>query len=362
MKRLSFALLALLASAALAAAQTIGVTPLTGGSGGGGSVTLATTCPSSSQTGSSLTLTNGANAQAESASYTVLAADCGKVIEASGATTTITLLATITSGYQITIGNVNAPAGANVTVALGGTNTANGVSGSLTLAPGQFIGIFAGSGVSPTNWDVAGAVSASSVGTDPGYVVSQWYVGINLPGDSATGAALSTGTAYCTPQKLMNPVSSGGTGTIGSLAIRVSTIGTSTITEAVYQDAVVGGVHRPKTLLGYTAQAANTSVATLTGALNAGVSVSSGLIWTCATQGDSTGKVSLASGGTGSALAYTGNSSATAQLTNTGDGVTFPVTYGATAALTWPADASGLTYSESTNLTPFVLFQFSSIP
>jgi len=360
MKRLSFALLALLASAALAAAQTIGVTPLTGGAGGGGSVTLATTCPSSSQTGTSLTLNNGANTQAESASYTVLAADCGKVIEASGATTTITLPSTIASGFQVTIGNVNAPAGANVTVALGGSNTANGVSGSLTLAPGQFIGIFAGSGVSPTNWDVAG-VNTLATQSGPGYSVGQWYVGSNFQGVNAAGAALSLGTAYCSPEWLLSPsAAGGGSMTIGSITFRQSTAGTpTTVTSALYQDTLVAGIHRPGTLLGYTAQVANT-VGQDGGALNAGVSVKQSLYWFCVTQGDSTGKVSLMS--IGFNLPYVGNASSAAIFTNTGDGLTFPVTYGASAALTWPADASGLSFSESNNLPPLVLFQLSSIP
>ena len=148
--------------------------------------------------------------------------------------------------------------------------------------------------------------------------------------------------------------------TIGSLAYRIATVGTTTGTAALYSDGITGGIHRPLTLLGYTAQAANTSLATVSGPLNAGVSVTEGLIWECGTQGDSTAKWSLQS--IGYNIPYVGNTSNSAIFTNTGSALTFAITYGATAALTWPASLSGTTFSEASNIAPLILFQLSSVP
>ena len=82
----------------------------------------------------------------------------------------------------------------------------------------------------------------------------------------------------------------------------------------------------------YTAAAANTSVATDGGALNAGVSVTSGLYWFCATQGDTTAKIENIS--LGYNMGYTGNVSNGSVWANSGSSVTFSVTYTGTASTT----------------------------
>lgn len=362
LKILLAALVALFPSVATAQFMSGGGFGGGGGGGGGGAAgvsSFSTTCPATGPSTGAVTLTNGTNAIPYSSSHTMLATECGATIEATGLTTTITGLSTITSGYQYTVCNENASGGANITAAPGGTNTFNGSASNITVVPGQCIGVFAGSGVSPTNWDVAGQAPAIAP-MGPGYSAGQNYIGENFAGLVAAGGILTTGTAYCAPQWIMNPnAAGGGTMTVGSTNYNVTTVGTTTITSAIYGDTLVSGLHRPGTLLGYTAQVVNTATGVKTGALNVGVSVAQGLYWFCATQGDSAGKVE--SMAIGYNMPYVGNVVPTALFTNTGFGVTFAVTYGATAALTWPATAPA-PFSEAMNLPPLISWLVSSIP
>src|SRR6185312_9923070 len=219
MKRL---LLALLVAGAIPAYAD----NYSGGGGSGGSGSITTTCPA----GTGSTLNNGANVLAESTAHTATAAECGAVYEVTG-TTTITM-PVIASGLEYTVINQNAPAGATVTVAADAGHTiGNNGASSITLSPGQSVGIAAGSGATPTNWDLGPGQNNALFASGPGYVTGQWYYGSNFQGVNAAGAVLTTGTAYCVPEWLLTPqpsVAGGGSMTIGSLAYRIATVGTTT--------------------------------------------------------------------------------------------------------------------------------------
>lgn len=329
-----------------------------GGSGGsGGSITFTTSCPSGSTTGSTINLANGANVAAKSANYTTVAGDCGTIFEVTGAHT-ITGLATITSGFQFSVLNANAPGGSTVTVAAGGSNTiGNNGASSITITPGQVASVVAGSGASPTNWDL-GVAFANADG--PPFQASLWYAPNNWSTITASPVTNTT-TTYCTPGwiRSINGLGSG-SATLAALGYRIQTAGTTNVQLALYANDTTVSPNRPGTLLANTGNIQNSSV----GGANTGsvTPISIGgttLYWFCLQSDDATFKFEAVNGNTsslvlGPAVGTTGTNGPAVGV-NAG-GVTTTGTFG-----TWPASLHGSTWTEA-QLTPILEFQFSSIP
>lgn len=334
-----------------------------GGSGGGGSITFSTTCPTSSTTGSTISLTNGASAVAYSTSHTMLASECGSTIEATGSSTTITGLATITSGYQFNVINHNPSGGANVTISPGAGNTFNGASGNIILLPGQSIGVAAGT--SSTDWDVFGVNTIQTL-DGPGYKATNWYAPAFW--SWAASGVLSATTTYCTPGWIRAILpTGGGSMTIGSLGTRITTLGTSTIALALYTNDTTVTPFRPGTLLGNTGAIVNTSTGPVNGAVSI-AGITPGLYWWCSQANDTTVKWEARQGNNndtwGTTVIGSASQNNVLSTTNTG-GVSSTGVYG-----TWPAcfqnggtcAGTAVTWTEITNTAAAVEFQPSSIP
>jgi len=313
---------------------------------------FSTTCPVAGPSTGAVTLTNGANPIAYSASHTMLAAECGSNIEASGASTTITALSTITAGYQFTVSNQNASGGANVTVAPGGSNTFNGSAGNITLTPGQSIGVAAGS--SATNWDVFGLSSPVGASiTGPGYNTSNIFLDRDISSVGAAASAPALLTAYCIPTWInnINPLG-GGTGTLGTLYFDVTTLAAGgNVQVALYSN---GTNNRPNALLGATANISTAATGWITATISA--SVSQGQYWFC-TQSDNT-TVRWEQNSVTVSMNNVGYASPTNITTNIARGIS--TTTGISAFGTWPSFAAA-SWTQI-NFPPIIQFQFTSIP
>lgn len=104
--------------------------------------------------------------------------------------------------------------------------------------------------------------SASGVVAHPGYTVTgQWHV--PWPGATlANGAALAVNVArfiMFVPQQNVS---------IDRLGVRISTVGTTNIQLAVYNDQIDSDGHRPGTEIGHTSDIVNTSAASVNGAFS----------------------------------------------------------------------------------------------
>jgi hypothetical protein len=317
---------------------------------------FSSTCPVISGSTGAVTLTNGANVLAKSTAYTATTAECGAVYEVTG-TTTITM-PTIASGLEYTVINQNAPGGATVTVAADAGHTiGNNSAASITLSPGQSVGIAAGSGGTPTNWDLGPGQGSPTV-DGPGYQTGVWYTAF-WQFYAATNSPASVTTTYCSPGWIhnINPAG-GGSGTINALGLRITTLGTSNVQLALYSNDTTVSPMRPGSLLGNTASIADTA----TGGFSAtftGVSVTPGTYWFCIQANDTTVRWSAVSGQNGQLFipSAIGSTSIINALGGGDSGVGTAGTFG-----TWPASLHGSTWAEQANFSPSLVFEFTSIP
>lgn len=220
--RLAAVALALLASTSLALAQNTGGNPLVPGGGGGGgggpsSITFTTSCPSSTQTGSTINYINGINAIAKTASYQLVAGDCGTTFDVSGTGNTQTMPA-LAAGYVVAFKNTNALGGANITITAGAGQTIDG-SASFTLAPLQYVQISAST--TGTNYDAGTGAAGTTIPCNVGYVSGKWSGGCGSSG--ATGSATGGGgNVTCSPYFVSYPGA-----TFKAIAVYVSTTDTT---------------------------------------------------------------------------------------------------------------------------------------
>ena len=315
---------------------------------------FSTTCPSSGPSTGAVTFTNGANVIAESSAHTIATSECGAVFEVTG-TTTITM-PTIASGFEATVINQNAPGGATVTVAADAGHTiGNNSAASITLSPGQSVGIAAGSGGTPTNWDLGPGISTASP-TGPGYETTKFYFDRSIASQTAGTVAPVLLTAYCTPLWINNVSSAGGgTMTLGSLSFNVTTLSAGgNVQLALYSN---GSNNRPNTLIGSTGNLSTAATGWQTGTITVS-GIAQGQVWTCA-QSDNT-TVRWTTGNTPAGqMANVGVAALTNINSNISGGVS--TTTGISAFGTWPS-LSAATWTSTAVIAPLVVIQPTSIP
>ena len=318
------------------------------------SITFTTSCPPTTQTASTINLSNGSNVLAKSTAYTATTAECGSVYEVTG-TTTITM-PTIASGLEYTVINANPFGGAIVTVAADATHTiGNNAATSITLSPGESVGIAAGSGGTPTNWDLGPGLASHGL-TGPGYNTTNFYFDRSTVSQSAGTIAPALLTAYCLPLWINNvSPAGGGTMTLGSLSFDVTTVFASgNVQLALYSN---GSNNRPNTLLGSTGNLSTTSTGWQTGTISVS-GVVQGQDWVCAQTDNTTVRWTIANVPAGQ-MANVGVASLANINTNTAGGVS--TTTGITAFGTWPSFAAA-TWSNTSVIAPLVAIQPTSIP
>lgn len=312
---------------------------------------FSTTCPPSGPSTGAVTFTNGANVLAESTAHTATTAECGSIYEVTG-TTTITM-PVIASGLEYTVINQNASGGATVTVAADvGHTIGNNAASSITLSPGQSVGIAAGSGATPTNWDLGPGLTANTP-TGPGYNTTNVFLDPFVGSVAPSTVAPALLTAYCFPTWInnINPLG-GGTGTLGTLSIDVTTLAAGgNLQVALYSN---GSNNRPNALLGATANISTAATGWVTGTIS--VSVSQGQYWFCTQSDNVTVRWELNS--TAVSMSDLGYASATNLTGNVSRNVS--TTTGITAFGTWPSFAAA-SWTAGQN-APIIPFQFTSIP
>jgi hypothetical protein len=195
----------------------------------------------------------------------------------------------------------------------------------------------------------------------PGYAATVWYQ--PMPGyvSLTVGGAPSVNVTYCTVGWVGNiSPSGGGSATLGSLAARITTLGTSNIQLAMYKDDATVAPHRPGTLVGATGNIVDTSTGTVTGAAT-GTVTGPGQYWLCMQTNDTTVRMISRIGTATDAITFAWAGTATAANAlagaNVTGGVSTPGTFG-----TWPASLNGSTWTEVGNTAPLLAFQFASIP
>lgn len=367
--RLVAAALALLTSFSLALAQNTGGNPLVPGGGGGGgggpsSITFTTSCPSSTQTGSTINYINGINAVAKTASYALVSGDCGTTFDVSGTGVTMTM-PTLAAGYVVAFKNTNASGGANVTISAGAGQTIDGAS-TYTVAPLQYVQISAST--TGTNYDAGTGAAGSNIPTNLGYTSGTYYPsGLNFA-PAITGSAWGTaGMLSCSPYFVSPPGM-----TIKAIGFGVITADTTPnyASAAIYTN---GSNQLPNTLIdsiGSTAISLATTGAKSGTVANTTDTLPPGWIWTCAASNSTTGvmygvplSTSASIGGANAVLAIGGGNSAPLGISCTGTGTsTCPgPTWGSGggSGYVWPASLSGATWTTRTvgSLVPAIALQ-----
>jgi hypothetical protein len=215
---------------------------------------------------------------------------------------------------------------------------------------------------------VAGAVATTCDAPFPGYIASNWYSPAG-PLVAASGQAVSQNIISCRYAFVPNKV------TIGALAARIVTVGTTNFQLAIYTSSA----GRPAALLSSTGNILNTSVAVVSGALAANKQVGPGGadggrdLWWCFNNNDAAAvfMVEIALGL--SQDIYAGSATLTDLLQTSSSAQTAircsgaGCTGGSSTFNTWPASLVGSTWTSSQgnntgNQMPLVFFQATSVP
>lgn len=363
MKRLALSLLASAALVGASFAQTINVTPRGGGGGGGGSGVNSITkaCPAGDPQTGDVTLSNALTVTAESGNFSPSATtDCGGAFVVTlSAPHTMTLPAPASGFYLSAVTNVAAS-----TSPLAMTPTSGLIDGvsSENLPAGRTVAIYTDGTNYYTDFYVVGSP------TGPGYKATNWYIAGGFVA-SGTSTAPTAATVYCYPGWIHNvvaPPTGGGSMTIDALTMRITTIGTSNATLAIYADDTTASPHRPGALVASTNTFVDTSLTVTSQALVSNASLSQGEYWFCGMVNDTTVRYQARSGSATSDLSMVsqigsatiansvGGSNNTAGVSTT-SGITFG---------TWPSTfvGAGATWTEVGTVIPLVGFHIASIP
>jgi hypothetical protein len=333
-------------------------------------VTVTTSCPSTSQTASTINLLTGTVSNTVAANYTIVAADCRKVLGVAAGPVKLPVVAGLVANFGVSIVNTNGTGGASIAVQT--TDSSNIAAGgtigtSITLVPGASMYAL----LNPANTGWIGIVSGNSSGggggsaiTGPGYQVGG-VVQFRGPHDLTGSATGTTSFTYCAPGWLDNvSATSAGSGTVSAINFRVVNAGTTgtaplgTAQVAIMSDQFQSGVHRPGSVIGSTAPFVTTTTGVLTPSFQSPISLSGlAVYWTCVQVGDTAVTYeATASGAWWGALV--GGSGTFNMLKNTQftNALRASTTFG-----TWPT--SGASWTElGSNNGPFIVFSFSSIP
>lgn len=326
---------------------------------------ITTACPSTGPSTGAVTITSGLAVVNKTGSYTSTSADCGATIPFSlSAAATLTLpapvagffLAQVVNCGSTTSGDPSCPAASIVPLTIApASGHIDGLS-SESFPPGTSKGIWTnGTDYFTTN----GGTSQFS----PGYTVGPWYLPANYGAINGGGGSINTNSVYCTPAWIndIGAVIGGGSGTIGSLGARISTLGTSNIQLGIYANDFTVAPYRPGALLGHTSDIVDTAAGAVSAALTSGAVVSAGLYWMCAEANDNTVRIqSLPVSSTAGSFyaAAVGDTSVGNILSGSFLGTVLTVvgTYG-----TWPASLHGNSFTTNSQ-SSVVAFQFTSIP
>lgn len=339
MIRRLFLLLAALLWAAQAHAQI--VLPGGGSGGGGGSVTANITCPTSTQTGSTLTFTNSLTDLSKTGSYAgSWTTDCGAWVKFTcTAACTYTLPAPSTDGNYIAI-ITNTPGSSNSLTIAAGAGQING-GASISLAINQSVSV----SCDTTNCYAATVASPAVPQMNMGYVSGLWYQGLFT--GSATGNAWTTaGNLECSPYVVSPPGLTG-----KALGVDITTADASNFVSMALYTSVSG---RPGALIdsiGGTANAATPTGASSAALANTTDVLAAGGYWFCAAansttmvlQGISTSSVSglIGASAIGSAATIVG-------LVCTGGAAGCGPSWAAAggSSYTWPASLASATWTQ----------------
>lgn len=255
------------------------------------------------------------------------------------------------------IGNAGALTG-DVTKAAGSSATtlATGNAGNLNSGTLNAARMPALTGDCTTSAGSVATTCTKSTLSHPGYKATVWYVPIGFFTLGAAGGAPSLTTAYCS----LGQIGGNSSVTIASLAARITTLGTTNIQLAIYNDDTTVSPHRPGTLIDSTPNIIDTATASVSGNLNATHSINPGWYWGCLQVGDITVRYQTRSTDFAESM-FVGSSTLAGFLSPAVlGGVSTPT--GISSFGTWPANMNGSTWNEVTSLAPMWAFQFSSVP
>lgn len=318
-----------------------------GGGGGGGSVTLNTTCPTSTQSGTTLTINGTVPINAKTGSYGPAATDCGQafIFTLTGAAT-YSLPAPSAGFYIPAITNVPSSTNSLTLSPASGQICSTSCAATYVVAAGAPTVSLISDG---TNYYVQSSPAALTV-SGPGYVVGNYYTQTDVSSIGTGTTAFVVTTTYCAPQWIYNILpAGGGTGTIGTVAFNVTTLG-GNAQVAIYRNSVT---NTPGTLVANTASINVSTTGIKSGAITA--SVSPGQYWICF-QSDNTALRTQVSTSTIVNPHRVGSLSQAALYTNVVTQLSTTGTFG-----TWP-DLTAASWTQIGAIAPLIEFSFSSIP
>jgi hypothetical protein len=260
------------------------VNPGGGGGGSGGTVTsIATSCGIS---GGPITTTGTLSGSVTTnpqtgTTYTQLAADCGKLLTFTNASSIAVTLSSANFAAGNYLDAIVLPSSVGSATFTPSSGTINGSScngSSCTLSPGSPGGTFVFDG---TNWEFAGSGTGPSVLGSPPYVTgaSMWYTNPYTPSIQSTSVVGVANSYYFVPFYVWNTV------TIKGAVIRVGATSTGNSSAALqgafYRDIATTTGHRPGTLIDYTTSFPTGATGGATATLNNGTDSlpGPGIVW-----------------------------------------------------------------------------------
>lgn len=319
-----------------------------GGGGGGSGSGVSITCPPG---GPFTTLNNIQNII--TATGTTTLSTCGAIYKFTTSGATTANLPAPSNGFYLT-GITNVPSSTNaVTVTPpSGQICAATCAATYSLAAGTSIGLYSDG----TNYYVQYAPSsaATPIITGPGYATGLWYIDPYIVNTATGTTAQAATTAYCTPLSIYNlTATTNGTGTIGTVAIQVTTLAAGGNTQVALYNNATG--NRPGTLVANTASISDAATGSITGSITA--NVAPGFYWWCSQSDNTTVRFTTA----GTNLQVSGRAGA-ANSGNIAGAIAagFSTTTGITSFGTWPNLTSAV-WSGTGNIEPIVQFNFSTI-
>lgn len=341
-RRLSL-LLAALCWSTLAQAQI--VLPGGGSGGGGGSVTFNTTCPASTASGSTITLTNNLPVQLETGAFTVA---CGIGYQATVTAPTVVTIP-VTAGLYTTVKNLSASAFGAALTLTPASGTIDGQS-TINLWPGQMAIIWSdGTNVQTDH---------SPLPINLGYTSGNFYptgIGFGVP---INGQAWATaGMISCAPYYVSPP---GMTIKAIGFGVNIADATPNYVSVALYTN---GADQLPGALIdsiGTTAVSIATTGGKFENVANTTDLLPPGWIWTCTASNSTTGgmygvnlSMTSAIGSPVVNSSLSASNSGAVGISCTGKGTSScpaPVwAAGSGSSYTWPSSLNGATWTSKIN-------------